>query len=156
MQPHFPFIDEETRRAIGEHDGILSRDLFFGKEATHRQKVWTLLQAGKIDKTALWKAYKKNLSLALESIKNLLPELKGKTTISSDHANLFGEWLLPIPLKEYGHPGGVYKKSLIKVPWFIIEGKERKTIKGEKSTKKKLKTVEEEAIKEKLKALGYL
>ncbi|UCC38808.1 MAG: hypothetical protein JSV96_13435 [Candidatus Aminicenantes bacterium] len=158
MQPHFPFIDKQMRRIIGEHEGILSRNLLYGKETKHTQKVWTLLQAGRIKRNTVWDAYNKNLIIVLEQVKNLLLELKGKTIISSDHANLFGEWLFPIPLKEYGHPGGLYKKDLIKVPWLIIEAVERKVIRKEGGIKKKstAEKTEDEAIKEKLKALGYL
>jgi len=158
MQPHYPFIDEETRRIVGEHDGILSRGLFFGKETKHRQKVWTLLQTGRTNRKTVWEAYEKNLAIVLEHVKKLLAELKGKTVISSDHANLFGEWLFPIPLKEYGHPGGIYKKSLIKVPWLIIEAQERKIIKKDAFPKPKPtpKRTEDKVIKERLKDLGYL
>ena len=157
MQPHFPFIEERTRKMIGEHEGFMSRNIFYGKEAQHTQTVWHLFSMGKLDRKTVWEAYEANLRIALEHVKKLLEKLEGKTVITSDHANLFGEWLLPFPLKEYGHPGGIYKKSAIKVPWFMIEKRERKEIlRGEK--RERDTRIEDEArkIKRRLEDLGYL
>jgi len=157
MQPHFPFIGEKTRDLIGEHEGIKSRDLIEGKKVKHAQTVWHLFKAGILNRETVWDAYVDNLEIVLKAVKKLLESLPGKTVITSDHANLFGEWLWPIPIKEYGHFGGIYKKSIIKVPWFVIEKGNRRTInKTEPDIFSEKQDFDEEEYKKKLEALGYL
>lgn len=155
MQPHFPFLGK-SRQKIGSQEGVLSRGLFYGGKTKHTQTVWLLFRKGKLDKDTVWDAYRENLLIVLDYVKKLVKDLKGKTVISSDHANLFGEWLFPFPLKEYGHPGGIYKKSAIKVPWFIPEYQQRKKIKEAPSPfTSQPEQSEETLIKERLKSLGY-
>lgn len=157
MQPHYPFIGEDSRAKIGEHDGVLSRNLFFaGKSTDHTtQEVWNLLREGKVDKKNVWEAYEENLKIVLEYVKKLIDKLQGKTIVTSDHGNLFGEWLCPFPIKEYGHPGGIYFKNLIRVPWLIVNKGGRKQI-TECEKIKIDKVLEESRIKERLKSLGYI
>ena len=51
--------------------------------------------------------------------------MQGRVVITSDHSNAIGEKLHPlIPFKIYGHPHGRIRiEALVKVPWFITEGK---------------------------------
>jgi len=56
-------------------------------------------------------AYESNLELVLKNI----PKLEGKTVISSDHGNLFGEH------GQYGHPPNKNYKELIEVPYFEVK-----------------------------------
>ena len=57
-----------------------------------------------------------------ESFEKLAKELKGKTIISADHGEAFGEKLIPLlPFKVYGHPGFTRIPILTKVPWFIVK-----------------------------------
>jgi len=156
MQPHYPFIDHKTREIIGVHDGIYSRDLMLGKEVRHTQTVWHLYKKGKLNKRTVWWAYCVNLRIVLESVRQLLKDLQGKTVITSDHGNLFAEWLWPLPLKEYGHFGGLYKKSIIKVPWFVIQNGERKRIWADEPDKDQKNELNLEEYRNKLKALGYV
>jgi len=128
VQPHYPFIGKTGRKEIGNHDGLLSRNYFVnGKNTDHTdQLIWNLLKQGEVDKSTIWKAYLENLEIVLKSVKKLLEIMEGKTVITSDHGNLFGEFLFPFPVREYGHPGGLYHKNLIKVPWFVTQNGERK------------------------------
>lgn len=130
VQPHYPFIGKIGKEKIGKHEGLLSRNLFSAKGNVDHgvQEVWNMVRKGKIKKNVIWDAYNENLEIVLKHLKELLDKLKGKTVISSDHGNLFGEWILPFPVKEYGHPSGIYKKNLVKVPWHIIESEKRKEI----------------------------
>ena len=157
MQPHYPFIGEKSRQRIGEHSGILSRSLFVAEKigGDKTQKVWDKLSEGKLKKTTVWEAYEENLQIVLNYAKKLVDTLVGKTVISSDHGNLFGEWLLPFPIKGYGHPGRIYAKNLVKVPWLIIENGERKII-TESEVNVTNEDYKEDEIREKLIALGYL
>lgn len=142
MQPHFPFLpynEEETREMeLG--------DMF-----------WNQLAKGdlKLSKEEIWKPYNNNLKRALDSVENLLPELRGKAVITSDHGNFVGERASPIPVKEWGHPIGIYDETLVKVPWLVIDSDERKSIVAEEPEKEEKADVDEEAVKEKLQALGY-
>lgn len=156
MQPHYPFIGKESREKIGEHEGILSKDLFEGKEVRHTQTVWHLFRLGLLDRKTVWSAYVENLIIVLKSVKNLLSVIEGKTVITSDHGNLFGERLWPFPIKEYGHFGGIYKKSIIKVPWLEIESGNRRLIKETRSEELSQEDFDDKEYKKKLKALGYI
>lgn len=156
MQPHYPFIGEKTRAVIGEHEGIKSRDLMIGKKVRHTQTVWHLFREGILDRQTVWEAYCDNLHIVLEALQGLLPLLSGKTVISSDHGNLFGEWLWPIPVREFGHFGGLYKKSLVQVPWFVCPGEKRKQIQSAEPESKPESIGDREEYQKKLSALGYI
>lgn len=86
--------------------------------------------------------------------------LKGKTVITSDHGNLFGEIIYPFPVRMYGHPGGIYVKNLVEVPWLVLDSKDRKMIRtrdGEQdATPESVDFKEGNGIKERLQSLGYL
>lgn len=122
VQPHYPFIGPWARENIPEHEGMKSVHLFEDKDETEHggQLIWNMLKDGVIDKEEVWKAYVENLLMVLPPTKRLIKNLRGKIIISSDHGNLFGEWLIPVPIRGYGHPGGIYKKELVKVPWLVI------------------------------------
>lgn len=59
--------------------------------------------------------YTENLKIALNSVKGILRRLDGKTIITSDHGEAFGEH------NEWGHRTGVSIPSLVKVPWLEVE-----------------------------------
>jgi hypothetical protein len=141
MQPHYPFIDFEIRKKIGYHEGIKSRNYFLEEGDTNHttQVIWNLLKNGNVDKETVWLAYEENLKIVLKYVKKLIFELEGKTIITSDHGNLFGEWLYPFPIKEYGHYKNIFIENLIKVPWFIINKSNRKTISNNHSEELKIK-----------------
>lgn len=158
VQPHYPFLDERSRRKIGDHaDLTLARYEALGeKNAHHRtQPVWDLLKEGKVDKDTIWEAYKRNLQIVLPYAKLLSQKLTGKTIITSDHGNLFGERIFPFLIREYGHPEGIYAKNLVKVPWLVIEGKERKKIIEERKSDQMLleQKLENERIRKKISEL---
>jgi len=162
MQPHYPYIGEESRKKIGSHEGILSIYLFQEKRSKRKhehkeQLVWNLLKNKKIDEQTVWEAYEENLKIVLKYTKELTNIFKGKTVITSDHGNLFGKRLFPFFTKEYGHPCKVHTKDLIKIPWLIYEkGKRRKIKKSRFKHKEKLPEKEKKDIKKKLESLGYI
>lgn len=161
MQPHYPFIGKKSRGKIGDHEGIHGRDLLLGQQNVKHKKrlIWNMLKQGEIDKKTVWNAYEENLQIVLGHVESLLKDLGGKTIISSDHGNLFAERVFPfLWLKEYGHPEYCTAANLLKVPWLVIEGKQRRQIREAKeySPSRSVENVEIEDIKEKLQALGYL
>jgi len=70
----------------------------------------------------LEEARKNNILFSVESVEKLLPLLTdGKIIITSDHSNLFGEWITPLLLRSVGHPSGFRHTSMVKVPWYTVD-----------------------------------
>lgn len=96
MQPHTPFI--------GQYD------LTSEKTGYHNLK-----EKGYTDEQ-IKKAYRSNLERVLEAVeKILLPDLEGKTVITSDHGEHLGEYGI------YGHEYGLYTSELLEVPWLEVD-----------------------------------
>lgn len=137
VQPHYPFLDESKRFPL--HEGNFWDKVFRGEIE------------GSFDE--FWDAYAETFDKAWEEVEKLIEQLDGKTVVTSDHGNVFGERVSPIPMKEWGHPQGIYDEKLVKVPWLVIEGDERREIvKGEPEESE---DYDEEEIKSQLADLGY-
>jgi hypothetical protein len=59
--------------------------------------------------------YEDNLRKVLESVSSLMNELEGKTVITSDHGESFGE------AGFFGHSSETHIPALVEVPWLVIE-----------------------------------
>ncbi|ELK54578.1 hypothetical protein D320_09452, partial [Haloferax sp. BAB-2207] len=121
MQPHYPFIGEKGKEL--SHRGYSPT-----KEGRkHSFSVWDELQYGVADYnlTQVIEAYEENLDIVLAHAEKLLGELNGKSIVTSDHGNLLGERIKPIPIRVYGHPAGIRSSPLVDVPWLIVEGDRR-------------------------------
>ncbi|ALM76387.1 alkaline phosphatase family protein [Thermococcus barophilus] len=131
IQPHYPYIGynftdgsfEELRRAT--LDGALPkikrkyRDSFFS--------IFSMDIYAMVDTELQFRAYKQNLKLVLSYVEKLVDILPGRTVVTSDHGEAFGEKLHPlIPIKVYGHPPKIRIPALIKVPWLVVEPEEKK------------------------------
>ncbi|WP_336135421.1 hypothetical protein [Natronomonas amylolytica] len=152
IQPHQPFIGK-TGQKIDE-TGMEAYSRITGDERPVGKQVWKQLEDGEIPTEVVWQAYTENLELALPYVQDLCTELTGKTVVTSDHGNLFGEFAWPFPVRKYGHPVGVHTKKLIKVPWLETEFKERREITSESPNRTESETDEEERLK-RLQHLGY-
>jgi hypothetical protein len=88
-----------------------------------------------------------HLRVTLPHIQELVNSVEGKTVITSDHGNAFGEWDV------YGHPPQAYISPLVRVPWLEVPHEGRKNIRsgntGERFTN-------EEPPEEILRDLGYI
>ena len=145
LQPHYPFIGETGRqiehRSVGA-GGVIAED-------PEIASIWKQLKRGKVEKSTVRNAYIENLNLVLPHVETLVENLDGKTVITADHGNAFGEWGI------YGHPSGVYFEPLVKVPWFVTPFTERKHIEaGDPITSTHHEQVED-SVEQKLKHLGY-
>lgn len=142
MQPHYPFIGPTGR----EHFDLDS--LAF----------WRRFDRGEIDvpDSVLKKAYRENLLLALPYVADLLEHLQGRTVVTSDHGQLFGERAGLIPKSYYGHPAGVYHDDLVTVPWLVYERGNRKETYPESPVSDTASGVEEETVRDRLHDLGYV
>jgi len=144
MQPHYPFIHDEIR---------------FGDEHLRETKPdepnpWYMKLYGELNIPAdkLWEAYIANLKKVLPCVERLLDKISGKSVITADHGNMFGERSFPIPIREWGHPHTTYTEELVKIPWLIIDSCDRrKILYGEKL---KSTSINSDAS-ERLQQLGY-
>lgn len=115
MQPHYPFINYNLSVKYEGLDRELSPNL---QEQLEVNEPWGLGFTDKVSDEELWCAYRANLNLVRQEIEEkLLPLVKGKTVITSDHGNFVGENGL------YGHRDGLKSKVLREVPWYEVNQK---------------------------------
>jgi len=103
LQPHHPYVGERRIKLSKKQSKSMN---------TANWK--PLLEAG-ITFENLKEVYQDNLKYVLGKIEKLLPELSGKTIITSDHGECLGEYGL------IGHLPMLYIKPLIEIPWLEIE-----------------------------------
>ncbi|RXK47444.1 hypothetical protein [Halorientalis pallida] len=150
IQPHYPFLDaslEFDKGHLADPD-VEDPDPNF----------WRRRLLGDLDVSTetLWTAYAENLDAVLPHVTDLLSDLTGKTVVTSDHGNVFGERAFPFPIREWGHPSGVYIPDLVTVPWLICDGDgERKEITAGDTTTD-LSEVDDGTVAERLNSLGYV
>lgn len=114
IQPHFPAIGQTGH----EHPEL--NDL----------RVWDAVDRGDIDlpRAVFRRAYRENLDIAVPHVRELLDTLTGKTVVTADHGQMFGERSFPVPFHEYGHPPGIYTDELLSVPWLVSTNGPRREI----------------------------
>ncbi|WP_049898132.1 alkaline phosphatase family protein [Halococcus agarilyticus] len=144
MQPHYPFIDSGTDFDKGHLTGA------------RRESLWSQLLYGALDadQADVWRIYEANLERALPHVEELMDALDGKTVVTADHGNMVGERAFPIPMREWGHPRGVYTDELITVPWLVREDGPRRKIRRE-SPVTQSNEVDSEVVADRLRDLGY-
>lgn len=122
IQPHYPFLIDEA--VFDDSQAFLKQD-----EAGSWQQVMT----GELSVSAesVWRAYRATLDRALPSVERLLEELDGRVVVTADHGNMVGERARPVPVVEWGHPQQLYTDELVRVPWHVHEGAERRRVKSE-------------------------
>jgi hypothetical protein len=160
MQPHAPYIGGKAKKLYNElkeshgisierHAKMFDTDLTDNVYSTWHH----VADDGYIDNSQLWELYMENLHIGMEQALKTIRKLEGKTLITSDHGELLGEdsrFGLP---PGYGHPKKVYHEKLRIVPWYIIDSDVRRTTISE--TPKMSNDINEETVKEHLRALGY-
>jgi len=144
IPPHHPFMGELAEEHLPSVEEQSSSFL----QRLRRDEV-------DISDELLWDIYLENLDRVLPHVETLLDELEGKTVVTSDHSELFGERVGPIPLEGWGHPRGLYDNELVTVPWHIYDDGDRKTIKSGEPRDGQLDPRSEDDIDEHLRALGY-
>jgi hypothetical protein len=150
MQPHYPFVPADTG-----FDKEHLRQLNDSGDGPSEENVWNQKFTGKlnISREELWSIYSDNLAYVLEHVEKLLETVPGKTVVTSDHGNYVGERASPIPIREYGHPRGLYDAPVIRVPWLELERGERREIHA--SSAGTTDRVESDVVTERLRDLGY-
>lgn len=151
MQPHYPFVDSETRFDKRHLSTINGAD-----DDADGENVWNKKFLGQIDASCdeLWSMYLENLEYVLEHVEDLISGISGKIIITSDHGNYVGERASPIPIREYGHPRGLYDEEVVQVPWLESEqGERRETHAGGAEVVQT--NVDKDIVSERLRDLGY-
>ena len=100
----------------------------------------------------LRRAYRENVELVLSAVEGLLADLPGKTVVTADHGELLGERLDPLPVRDYGHPRGVYVDELVRVPWYVSDNGRRRRVVSEPPDDA---DVDASGVEEHLRDLGY-
>jgi len=96
VQPHCPFVGE----------------------IKDSRNFW---QIALTDRNLAIRAYESNLDFVLSHLKKFVEQLPGKTVITADHGESYGEKATLFRIPIYGHPNGVHIPALIEVPWLEIE-----------------------------------
>jgi len=141
LQPHYPFIGDYGQE-------------YFSNNCLRNFYVEVFERKRNISLSDVRKAYRENLTCMLPTLERLLTELPGKTVVTSDHGETFGERARPIPIREFGHPRGVYMEELVAIPWQEHTNGSRRKIVCEKSRSSAEKS-SEDIVKKRLSHLGY-
>lgn len=149
MQPHMPFIGERGMQYRREYD-------IDNPDNSDSPALGPALHYGLADISVdeAWDGYMENLSIVLESVEGLLEEVDGKSVITSDHGELFGEWVGPVPAPIYGHTPAIRSEPLVKVPWFVVEHEGRRDVREESA--EHTDDIDSETAKSRLEDLGYI
>lgn len=145
MQPHYPFIGSDIRTGTNWLNDQKEFDM------------WEQRIRGRIEISAedIWTAYRQNLRMALRSVKSLLNDIDGRVVITSDHGNMIGERASPFPIREWGHPIGIYTEELVTVPWLELDAGPRREIVSE-SPAKTNEHIDDTLVTDRLRDLGYV
>ncbi|WP_050050379.1 hypothetical protein [Halostagnicola sp. A56] len=100
------------------------------------------------------RAYRENVEIVLEEIEDVIPDIDGNVVVTSDHGELLGERLFPIPIRGFEHPKSIYKEELLRVPWLEIESDTRRDIRSEPP--KTRNPIASETAEKRLAQWGYL
>lgn len=146
MQPHIPFLSEMVSE--------LSEEEFLNPQ---EPSSWDDLMTGnlKIEPGEIWPAYRDTLNQTLPHVRKLINGLDGKSVVSADHGNMIGERASPFPIREWGHPRGIYTRELVKVPWLEIRRERRRIIPERPVDTDPTESVEDD-VRARLRELGYV
>jgi len=112
LQPHHPFIGE-TKLNVRIFEGGRGSPMF------GIQKQIPLYKRAK-EEGILEKAYADNLKLVTEYLLRMLPKMRGKVVITSDHGDGLGKPLRPEDKPVFSHPGGRSEWELRLIPWCVV------------------------------------
>lgn len=152
MQPHRPFLGERAAdfaqsgfartgvtRAPGEDP-----DIAFW---------WHRIEDEKLDKKQVMRLYRDTLRVALPHVQRLADYLPGKTVVSADHGNIFGDRGM-FGQRLYGHPSYTHHPKLVTVPWLEIDKPRKNIVEGTADVQSKREHYRDAT--EQLEALGYV
>jgi len=163
MQPNNPYVGpraREYREQLLERKGVLCTEMptpgadeatDINREVQHLRRA---LRRGHISQEVMFEVYRENFEIVTDHANTVINELGGKTAITADHGDMFGERLEPLYVKEYSHWENVYTDILRKVPWLVIDAEARREVTAE--TPRGREKMADSAVREHLKSMGYL
>lgn len=157
VQPHEPYVGPETVARFGTRyaNGLrAAREMADGEDGEMGTTVMAAFRQGDLSREEALAAYRENLRLVLDEVADLIDDLPGKTVVTADHGEMFGERAWPFPTRRIGHWGYVRTSELVTVPWFVAEHDGRKTVTSGGISRSE--TGDEREREEKLRSLGYL
>jgi len=137
MQPHYPYLETDV-------DGF----------ELVREGLRETIRASAVDYDDVRAAYRDNLAYVLEHVERLVDGLDGKTVVSSDHGEMLGDRLGPVPVRWVGHPPGIFVDELTSVPWHVVSEGPRRRITAEPPNSR-TDDVDSERVEQTLQDLGY-
>lgn len=153
MQPHHPFVGQTRLEDDPGFVGAIAKST--DEEVPDVEFVWEKLRKNQLSKDDVWEAYADNLNYVMDSVRPFLEEVDGKSIVTSDHGNAFGERARPFPSRVYGHGNRIRIPALIDVPWYVPEYESRREITEGEESDRSVGSTEDIDIEEKLTALGY-
>lgn len=162
VQPHLPYIGETAKKIQNELNIAIGgweldwRDYTEQKASIDVDRI--TFEGITNDEFSLTEEdylqmYRESLQITLENVAELVDELSGKTVITADHGEMFGERIFPLGKPIYGHPPGLRTNELCIVPKVEFESSDRKKIEAEDPIDRD--TYDDELIDQRLSALGY-
>lgn len=139
IQPHHPFLGPTGQKHFNYPSSSLIEVIDQAENATVQD---------------VRQAYRENLEIVLESVAELLDQLRGKTVVTADHGEMLNDRHEYIPVRDFGHHMGIYNEVLTKVPWHIFENGPRKRVVAE-PPRDELQEVDTDQLERRLKDLGY-
>lgn len=154
MQPHDPPLGataDEVRKNISLGGTSGSEEKSYSSNEDEQIRIMAAVAEGKVDSRVARQAYRETIEIVLDEVELLLRELDGRTVVSSDHGEMFGEYypLLGELYEHYRHPR---TPELCEVPWLVVDG-ERREITNEPPDKSDSKN--DVNVEDQLAALGY-
>lgn len=134
VQPHQPYI------------GPKGREYFDFAESLPQ-----LVEQTDTPPELLWEVYYENLECVLPDVRELVEYMDGKTVVTADHGEMLGDRHTVVPMRDYGHHGGVYHPVLVTVPWHVVKTGPRRKIVAEEPEDDVSRDVEDN-----LRELGYV
>lgn len=158
MQPHAPYLGDranEIRQEVSNKHNISFRSMEVvrgdNSASKHEKWVYNLLDSyekGYISRKKLVEVYTENLKIAFEYIDELLDIIEGKTIITADHSESFGDYS-----GIYGHKNYALSSELRTVPWLVLHDNRRDTFTGQPAPSE---SIDESVVRRNLKELGYM
>jgi len=137
MQPHYPYLETDV-------DGF----------ELVREGLRETIRASAVDYDDVRAAYRDNLAYVLDHVQRLVEGLDGKMVVSSDHGEMLGDRLSPVPVRWVGHPPGVFVDELTSVPWQVVSDGPRRRITAE-APDGRADDVDTDRVEQTLRDLGY-
>jgi len=131
MQPHEPYIDLYKYNVPITGFEMARKEVEAGVMFRWMDKcIWEFVRKGVFDRKLAIAAYYNNLRLVFPYALKLAKILPGKSIITADHGEGFGE-RVALFARVWGHPPHVYTPILTKVPWYEVDGGSLKEVEKE-------------------------